>query len=231
MEQPATEKGLARPAAAGLGLGGVVVAGLSRAPWVQVSYADDRVGGGVRTLSGSQWSTEVTAVALLLVAAAVAVLVVRRLPRRIIGAIAAVAAAGAALSPLAALLRGADPERARALLTAGSQDIVMQSESLSAMAQVTAAEVNVVNVSLVLVGLMVAAAGGVAVALRPGADSAKSNKYETDAVRRERIGSDLEENPDSGRVLWDALDADIDPTDPSGPNGATGGPGASSRGR
>ena len=49
--------------------------------------------------------------------------------------------------------------------------------------------------------------------MRPGVDSAKLNKYETEAVRREKLGEDLEARPDSGRVMWDALDSGIDPTD------------------
>ena len=39
------------------------------------------------------------------------------------------------------------------------------------------------------------------------------NKYEQETVRREKIRDDLESQPDSGRVMWDALDADIDPTE------------------
>jgi len=45
------------------------------------------------------------------------------------------------------------------------------------------------------------------------------NKYEKDAVRRDRIHEDLDAQPDSGRVMWDALDADIDPTDAMQPRG------------
>ena len=116
MAQQTADRGASRIGAAGIGVGGIIVAAFSRAPWMQVSYFDDRVGGGVRALSGAQWSTEASAVALLLLAAAVAALALRRLPRRIIGAIAAVAAVGAALSPLNLLVSGADPERVRAAL-------------------------------------------------------------------------------------------------------------------
>jgi len=49
---------------------------------------------------------------------------------------------------------------------------------------------------------------------RPGAvKKQKSSAYETPEVRRQRIAEDLEEDPQSGRVLWDALDAGVDPTD------------------
>ena len=54
---------------------------------------------------------------------------------------------------------------------------------------------------------------------RPGEDSPRQNKYEKETVRREKVREDLEEDPQSGRVLWDAISADIDPTDPqNGPD-------------
>ena len=55
--------------------------------------------------------------------------------------------------------------------------------------------------------------------VRPGTDSPRQNKYEKETVRRERVREDLEEDPHSGRVLWDAISADIDPTDPRGDGG------------
>ena len=62
-------------------------------------------------------------------------------------------------------------------------------------------------------------AGGVLLIARPGEDSPRQNKYEKETVRREKVREDLEEDPQSGRVLWDAISADIDPTDPqNGPD-------------
>jgi len=52
-------------------------------------------------------------------------------------------------------------------------------------------------------------------AARPGRDAVTVNKYEKASQRREKIEHDLEAEPDSGRVLWDAIDADMDPTDTS----------------
>ena len=51
--------------------------------------------------------------------------------------------------------------------------------------------------------------------MRPGTDLVAANKYERKAAREDKIERDLAESPDSGRVLWDALDADIDPSDSS----------------
>ena len=44
-------------------------------------------------------------------------------------------------------------------------------------------------------------------------DKPRTARYETPAVRQERLQEDMETSQDSGRVMWDALDADIDPTD------------------
>ena len=66
------------------------------------------------------------------------------------------------------------------------------------------------GIAAALLGL----AGGVLLVARPGEDSPRQNKYEKETVRREKVREDLEEDPQSGRVLWDAISADIDPTDP-----------------
>ncbi|AWB84307.1 TIGR02234 family membrane protein [Corynebacterium liangguodongii] len=220
MTEQSVDRGLTRPGAAGLGISAALVALAARAPWLEVSYFDDRVGGGVREVTGAQWSTEALAVALLLVAGGVATLALRRLPRRIVAAVVAVAAAFAALSPLGLIARGADVERVRALLTAGAGEAQSAGRgadnALSPLAQIVSVDVNVGYAALAVVGCAVAVASGLAVALRPGSDSRRVNKYEKESVRREKIGADLEDDPDSGRVMWDAIDADIDPTDPQG---------------
>ncbi|MDY5785086.1 TIGR02234 family membrane protein [Corynebacterium sp.] len=204
-----------------MALGGLVVAGTSRATWMTVQYFDDRAGAGSTVLTGSDWSTEATAVALLLIAAAVAAVALRRLGRRIVGVIAAVAAAAAAFVPARLLVSGADYGRVHALLTAGYDDMQAasgsRSDAIASWAEITGVTVDPLYPSLVLLGFALAAIGGALVALRPGGDAATMNKYEKESVRRAKIEDDLASSPDSGRVMWDAIDADLDPTDPAGP--------------
>nr|WP_237559103.1 Trp biosynthesis-associated membrane protein [Corynebacterium renale] len=50
------------------------------------------------------------------------------------------------------------------------------------------------------------------VSYAPGVD-AVGTKYERATTRKEKALDDLQREPDSGRTLWDALDADIDPTE------------------
>ncbi|PST75439.1 hypothetical protein I919_10130, partial [Corynebacterium glutamicum ZL-2] len=64
-----------------------------------------------------------------------------------------------------------------------------------------------------MIGCALALVGGVVLAMRPGEDTAKSNQYERKQARAEKIHTDLAQDPDSGRVMWDALDEDIDFTE------------------
>ena len=200
-----------------IGTGAALLGAFSRGMWVTATYTDELAGGGVAHIRGAEWSTETTAVALLLLVAAIGAFALRRTGRRLTAIIAALASLGAAVSPAQLLIRGADPDRVHALLTAGLDTAqtasTTQGPVVSEWAETTAADVATLFPLLSLAGCLIAFAGAVLVAARPGEDAPKQNKYEKEAVRRERLADDLETNPDSGRVMWDALDADIDPTD------------------
>ena len=153
---------------------------------------------------------------MLLLAGMVAAFALRRLGRRVIGAICTAASVGLAVPAVRLLLGGADPERVHALLTAGA-DEAQQGNSAPAIAQwadITSATTIVAGPGLALAAALLGLAGGVLLVARPGEDSPRQNKYEKETVRREKVREDLEEDPQSGRVLWDAISADIDPTDP-----------------
>ena len=61
-----------RIAAVLLGLGGAALWGVSRLPWLTVNVFDDKSGESTQDLVGAVWSTELTALALVLLAAMVA---------------------------------------------------------------------------------------------------------------------------------------------------------------
>lgn len=77
-----------------IGLGGIVLWGSSRMPWLHVEAFDDKSGAKQVDMLGATWSTETTAVALVLIAACAAILVLRRAGRRFVAVVSAVAAAG-----------------------------------------------------------------------------------------------------------------------------------------
>lgn len=227
--QSRPNKGRSRTAAALVGAGAAMLGIVVRTPWLTVDVADELTGGGSVRVRGAAWSAETTAVALVLLVGAIGVFSLRRTGRRVVGGIVAVAALAAAASPAMLLVSGADATRVHTILTAGSGSAQTGQAGAGAhgttgvpeWSEITNITVNAIGPALALLACVLAFAGGVMVAAFPGGDAPKLNKYEKDAVRRDRIRDDLDVQPDSGRVMWDALDADIDPTDAGQPRGQT----------
>ncbi|WBT07966.1 TIGR02234 family membrane protein [Corynebacterium sp. SCR221107] len=203
-----------------IGAGAVALWAASRMSWITVTAFDDKSGEKTVDLIGSLWSTESSAVGLVLAVACIAGVALRRLGRRVVGIIAAVAAAGAAWSPMQLLFSAPDASRVLGLLSSdNSTSRSDQGALLSGWAEISTMSVQVPALVVALLGCGLALFGGIILAMRPGADTAKRTQYERTQARHERVLDDLESDPDSGRVLWDAIDADIDPTDPAGPAG------------
>lgn len=200
-------------ATAGLALSAIAMWAASRLTWLEVSVFDDKSGDAHHQLVGAVWSTETTAVALLLLAAVVAMLALRRLGRRIVAAIAALAAAAASWQPLQLLLYGADPLRTKELLTSGAASQQQNKPvTVTEWAQITDISVSSVGPVLTLVGCAVGLLAGIVLVMKPGEDSVRKSKYELKQAREEKLADELNEDPDSPRLMWDALDADVDPT-------------------
>lgn len=203
-----------RIGAAAMLLGGVVLLFGARLEWLVVEVFDDKSGAATIPIPGSAWSTEATAVALLLLAGGVAGFVLRKWGRRIVGVISALAAVGASWTPMALLAGEPDPERARQILTVGAASQQADHPVLiSSWAELTALTVSSAGPTVALAGAALAIFGSVLLAFKPGSDGPRLNKYEKKSQREAKLAQDLQTSPDSGRVMWDALDADIDPTD------------------
>ncbi|ANE04349.1 TIGR02234 family membrane protein [Corynebacterium crudilactis] len=197
--------------ALGIGAGALVVWISSRMNWITIEAFDDKSGSITQSIVGATWSTEIMALALALLAAFAAALVLRKMGRRIIGILAALIAVGASLSPLGLLTQDPDAERARTLLTSGVASQKASSGTLlSDWAEITTITTHPLAAVVAMFGCALALIGGIVLAMRPGADTVKSNQYERKQARAEKIHTDLKEEPDSGRVMWDALDEDID---------------------
>lgn len=204
-------KNLHRISALLLALAALLLWAGSRMSWITAATFDDKSGDATHEVIGGLWSTEQTAVALLLLAGAVAGLALRRTGRRIIGIVAALAGIGASWAPLGLLAGEPDPQRVHQLLSTGDETVI------SSWSEIAGLQVNTLGPVVAMVGAAVALFGGVLLAMRPGTDSARMNRYEKKRSREAKIVEDLEAEPDSGRVMWDALDADIDPTDTTRP--------------
>lgn len=187
----------------------------SRATWLTVHVSDDKAGESVIDMAGATWAPEITALVLVLLAAVAATLVLGNVGRRIVGAIAAVVAAAASWSPMLLVTSGADPQRALDILSSG-QATQRSNDPVTVSGWATVADLGI-HTTMPALALAAAAAGvlgGVLLAVRPGGSGRRrSGAYETPEVRRARVHEDLREEPTSGRVLWDALDAGVDPTD------------------
>lgn len=198
---------ISRIAALLLAVSAAVLWAASRMTWITVDTFDDKSGDATNVIIGGLWSTEQTAVAMLLLAGSIAGFALRRIGRRVVGVISALAGIGASWAPLGLLAGEPDPQRVHQLLSTGEE------AKIAAWAEIAGLSVNTAGPSLAMLGAAVALFGGVLLAVKPGTDSAKLNRYERKQDRQAKISRDLEAEPDSGRVMWDALDADIDPTD------------------
>lgn len=186
-----------------------------RAAWLTVTTFDDKSGEAVNDLVGATWAPESTALALTLIAAVGATLILGGLGRRIVGALAAVVAVAASWSPMQLVTTGADPQRALDLLSSGAATQRANAPvTVSDWAQVQDLAVHPLGPVAAIIAAALGVVGGTLLLARPGGASRKrTGAYETPEVRRERVREDLRHDPQSGRVLWDALDAGVDPTD------------------
>lgn len=188
--------------------------GTGQMTWLTASVVDDKTGESTKDIIGRVWDAAGTPLALAMLAAMILSFALTPVARRVLGGISAVLAAVAGVA--AVVLLGGDPDldRARQLLTTGA---ATQKQSdpvqISDWAHVTAASVHTLPVVLALIAAACGVVGGVLLAMKPGEARQGHSRYETPEARREGVVEDLNEDPGSGRVLWDALDAGVDPTD------------------
>lgn len=188
--------------------------GFGRMNWVTAEVFDDKSGESTHQLVGAVWDPAGTPLALAMVAALIASLAVPPILRRIIGVLIAVLSAGASFRAVQLIGQEPDLYRAQQLLSSGvATQNSSNPEQISAWAQVLYAEVHNLPVILTVIVAVLGVCGGVILAMKPGTSDRGYSRYETPERRREGAKEDLSENPDSGRVLWDALDAGVDPTD------------------
>ncbi|MBK4147550.1 TIGR02234 family membrane protein [Corynebacterium macginleyi] len=187
----------------------------SRSTWVKAVSEDDKSGSATNEIVGSAWSLGLMASTLVLLTGVLAGIALRRIGRRIVAIVCALAAAAAAWSPINLLTSGADAERAQKILQGVfANENAVDSATISEWASVVSTEAITFGPIVAIFGAGLAFFGAVLLARNPGRDKVKaSSKYDTPAARQEKLAEDLETSSDSGRVMWAALDNDIDPTD------------------
>ncbi|QBJ94770.1 TIGR02234 family membrane protein [Rhodococcus sp. ABRD24] len=178
--------------------------GASRMTWVTVTSSDGLSDDRITRLDGGTWAAATTPLALALVAAIAAAFAVRGWLVRILGLLVAVVAVAAAVPAIGLLSEGASEDAAD---IAGFERVAEQ---------VTGTEVSVLPALLVLCGSVVALGAAFMLIRKPAAAGGLSSKYDSPAARREaaskRNPADGVQEPQTQRMLWDALDAGEDPT-------------------
>ena len=193
---------------------GIWIAG--RLTYLTVTVQDDKAGDSVKELVGSVWDPAATPLAIAMIASVIAMLAVPPLFRRLLGALIALLAATASFRSVQLLTTEVDLARAQSILSTG---VATQRKSdplqVSGWATVVEAQVHTWPLVLAIIAAACGVVGGVIILMRPGQKSTGHSRYETPESRREGVEQDLRENPDSSRVLWDALDSGVDPTEES----------------
>ncbi|MEJ4113275.1 TIGR02234 family membrane protein [Corynebacterium kroppenstedtii] len=194
-------------------IGAVGIGGISHLTWMTVHAVDDKQGELTRTLVGTVWAPSMNAVAIALIAACLAMVILKRTGRRILAAVTAVVGVVSLWSPLSVLVSSPGVTRVHNLLVNGqATQKKSHPQTLTEWATVTGIDVHKGTVILTVVASLMAIVGAVVLVIWPGVDSVKGSKYDTTSARRHSLAADLASDEDSGRVLWDAMDAGVDPT-------------------
>jgi uncharacterized membrane protein (TIGR02234 family) len=176
----------------------------SRLPWVTVSSADGLGQPRTTTLSGSDWSTALIPLALLVLAAAVAVLAVRGWALRLLALLLAAASALMGYLGIGSwAVRDVSVRAAELAEVAVTALVGAQRHHWGAVLTLVAAVFTLVAAVLLLRS-----------AVRAGATP---TKYAAPATRREVAAQEGSVDGETGdgmseRMIWDALDEGRDPT-------------------
>ena len=188
-----------------------------RMKYVTASIFDDKSGDSVRTLVGSVWDPAATPLALAMLACLILSLAMQPVVRRVLGGLVVLLAATASFRSVILLTSDVDLARVHDLLASGAATQKQSDpQTIAEWAQVVDAQVHYAPVVLAIAAAALGVIGGVILIMRPGEKSEGNSRYLTPEARRQSVHEDLAANPDSGRVLWDALDAGVDPTDNPG---------------
>lgn len=197
-----------------IALGAAGLWAASRMVLLTATVADDKGGDTTKGLVGATWDAALTPVALAMLAALVLSLALQPVGRRIVGAVVAALAGLASFRSVQLLTNSVDLGRVKTLLTSGTAT-QRQSDpvTISDWATITGVEIHTAPILIALGAAAAALIGGALLAMQPGGVSGGHSRYATPETRRADAAAELAANPSSSQVLWDAMDAGVDPTD------------------
>ncbi|WKD59032.1 Trp biosynthesis-associated membrane protein [Corynebacterium caspium] len=207
----------------------ILIAVSARLVWITATVVDDKAGGSRHQLTGVAWAPIVLAGQIVLAMGFILLIVFKFQFRKILGTICAGASLGLLWSPLQLLFSGVDLERVQILLLSGVASQKSNAPiTISQWATVSGAEVHKLALLLACLGSLCAFLAAMGAILQKPAgigqktvqqgakDISATSKYQRATHKKERLNKALEEYPESEDVMWDALDADMDPTDYQG---------------
>ncbi|MFD4368743.1 TIGR02234 family membrane protein [Rhodococcus sp. NPDC058521] len=190
-------------AVACLALAALALWASSRMVWVSFVSSDGLGEDRTVDLDGGTWAAALTPLALTLVAAIAASFAVKGWVLRVLGVLVALVGVAAAVPVVQLIVSGASDERSAQLA------------ELPGRADVRDVHASFGPAALTAIGVVAALVAAVTLLRRPREDAGLSAKYDAPAARRAAAqrGNESGDEPQSQRVMWDALDAGDDPTD------------------
>ncbi|WP_182348631.1 Trp biosynthesis-associated membrane protein [Tomitella gaofuii] len=207
-----------------LALGALATWAAGRMDWVGYTYENGLQPPVDGSFDGAAWASELTPLALVLLAGIAALFAVRGWAQRVIGLIVTAAGATVVVRSAMALTSAAEPAE------------VVRLGELRAGAVVTAAQTHPGPIVLAIVGGVLAAAAGLLMVVRPRPRRELPSKYETPAARRDSVAKAMAarrgrapgaagggaagaaaDDDMTQRLMWEALDSGTDPTEDDDP--------------
>lgn len=177
--------------------------------WFEVEATDELSGAQEVSVSGATSYAALQVLPWAIIAGIIAVVALGPKISRVLAVIVAVIAAGGLWIPIQVITQGADIDHFQQILTTSTTN---DPAELQSWAEVDSVSPQLLPVILAALAFGIIIVSAIFLALRPGKARETSSRYTTPQSRKEAITADLEQDPDSGRILWDALDADVDPT-------------------
>lgn len=222
-------------------VGAAVLWTASRMTWVHATIEADHLGTIERSLNGSSWAPELTAIALGIVAIAAVLCFSRARVTRIVAGLAAVLGIVALVSVVQLVAGGPEATRIHSIVTAGA-DVARTAggggsggvDRVPQWAVVTDSRAVLTGPSVAALGVVLILGGAAVGVTKPRPAQARGDRYQTPAALRAAAtqheageaqpgagmthrGADDNEvgagSQDGDRLLWDSLDAGEDPTD------------------
>lgn len=224
-----------------LALAALAVWSASRMPWVGYTSEDGLQPPQEASIDGADWASELTPLAVVLLAGIAAMFAVRGWGQRVVGLLVAAAGAGVLARSVVVLTSAVDPAK------------ITRIEELRASVTITATAPHAGGAVLAAAGGLAAVAAGLILIMRPRPRQKLPSKYVTPAARRDSVERALAERAQARRTVaadgsgasgdtagdadaageaaasgaaaavdsdmtqrlfWEALDAGADPTDP-----------------